>query len=342
MKITMKQIAEIAGVHRSTVDKVIHGRPGVSDDVRQKVQKIIDEVGYKPNMIGMALKSQSKVFRLAIILLEVDAMPYLREGIEHGAEEFRDFNVEMLYHTCKFSEPEEQARLVREAVQKGCDGIILSPINAGVVRDAVNYAAEKGIPTITMNSDLTESRRICTVDQDNDKEGRIAGRLMGTFLRERGKIAIVTAAYSTENNNYGVKNRESSFLSFVEEHFPDIKIVRRIESMEDPVITFAQTMRLLEEETDLDGILITCGGMKEVGRAIKINGTRGLVVVCYSDYPEIQALMKENIVTCTIASDLPEQGKLPVQLMMNHLLLRQEPEQEQYFVKSAIMVKESI
>ena len=44
MKVTMKQIAEIAGVHRSTVDKVIHGRPGVSDDVRQKVQKIIDEL----------------------------------------------------------------------------------------------------------------------------------------------------------------------------------------------------------------------------------------------------------------------------------------------------------
>ena len=30
MKITIKQIAEIAGVHRSTVDKVLHNREGVS------------------------------------------------------------------------------------------------------------------------------------------------------------------------------------------------------------------------------------------------------------------------------------------------------------------------
>ena len=171
MKVTMKQIAEIAGVHRSTVDKVIHGRPGVSDDVRKKVQKIIDELEYKPNMVGMALKSQSKVFRLAAILLDVDAMPYLREGIARGAEEYRDFNIELQYEICKFSEPQEQARLIREAVQKGCDGIILSPINAGVVRDAVNRAADKGVPTITVNSDLTDSRRLCTVDQDNDREG---------------------------------------------------------------------------------------------------------------------------------------------------------------------------
>lgn len=342
MKVTMKQIAEIAGVHRSTVDKVIHGRPGVSDDVRKKVQKIIDELEYKPNMVGMALKSQSKVFRLAAILLDVDAMPYLREGIARGAEEYRDFNIELQYEICKFSEPQEQARLIREAVQKGCDGIILSPINAGVVRDAVNRAAEKGVPTITVNSDLTDSRRLCTVDQDNDREGRIAGRLMGSFLRGQGRIAVVTAASAEENNNYGVKNRETHFVSLISEQFPEIKIVRRIESMEDPVITFAQTMRLLEEEPELDGIFVTCGGVKEIGRAIKINGVQGLTVVCYSDYPEIQELMREDIVTCTISSDLPEQGKLPVQLMMNYLLLHQRPKQEQYLVKSAIMVKESL
>ena len=342
MKVTMKQIAEIAGVHRSTVDKVIHGRPGVSDDVRKKVQKIIDELEYKPNMVGMALKSQSKVFRLAAILLDVDAMPYLREGIARGAEEYRDFNIELQYEICKFSEPQEQARLIREAVQKGCDGIILSPINAGVVRDAVNRAAEKGVPTITVNSDLTDSRRLCTVDQDNDREGRIAGRLMGSFLRGQGIIAVVTAASAEENNNYGVKNRETHFVSLISEQFPEIKIVRRIESMEDPVITFAQTMRLLEEEPELDGIFVTCGGVKEIGRAIKINGVQGLTVVCYSDYPEIQELMREDIVTCTISSDLPEQGKLPVQLMMNYLLLHQRPKQEQYLVKSAIMVKESL
>lgn len=43
LAITIKQIAEMANVHRSTVDKVLHNRPGVSDPVRKRVQKIIDE-----------------------------------------------------------------------------------------------------------------------------------------------------------------------------------------------------------------------------------------------------------------------------------------------------------
>ena len=39
MKVTIKKIAEIAGVHPSTVDKVLHNRPGVSDEVRERIRK---------------------------------------------------------------------------------------------------------------------------------------------------------------------------------------------------------------------------------------------------------------------------------------------------------------
>ena len=63
MGVTIKQIAEMAGVHRSTVDKVLHKRPGVSDDVRKKVQKIIDENNYEANPIGKALKMQNRELR---------------------------------------------------------------------------------------------------------------------------------------------------------------------------------------------------------------------------------------------------------------------------------------
>ena len=49
MGVTIKQIAEMAGVHRSTVDKVLHNREGVSDPVRKRVQMIIEECNYQAN-----------------------------------------------------------------------------------------------------------------------------------------------------------------------------------------------------------------------------------------------------------------------------------------------------
>ena len=72
MGVTIKQIAEMAGVHRSTVDKVLHHREGVSDAVRIRIQKIIDECNYQTNPIGKALKMQEKEIQIGIILLKVD------------------------------------------------------------------------------------------------------------------------------------------------------------------------------------------------------------------------------------------------------------------------------
>ena len=80
MKVTMKEIAERAGVHPSTVDKVVHHRVGVSDEVRARVQTIINELGYTPNPSGRVLQRQGKVYRISAILVEVDALPYLKKG----------------------------------------------------------------------------------------------------------------------------------------------------------------------------------------------------------------------------------------------------------------------
>ena len=43
MKVTMQQIADIAGVARATVDKVVHNRPGVRPATREHIQKILTE-----------------------------------------------------------------------------------------------------------------------------------------------------------------------------------------------------------------------------------------------------------------------------------------------------------
>lgn len=48
MKITIQHIATRAGVSRGAVDKVIHNRPGVREEVRQRVLRVIAETGYVP------------------------------------------------------------------------------------------------------------------------------------------------------------------------------------------------------------------------------------------------------------------------------------------------------
>lgn len=61
---------------------------------------------------------------------------------------------------------------------------------------------------------------------------------MGQFLNGNGKIAIISSAIETENNNYYVQMREQGFTDFLKVEYPQIVIVSRVESFEDPQITY--------------------------------------------------------------------------------------------------------
>ena len=331
MKVTMKEIAERAGVHPSTVDKVVHHRVGVSDEVRARVQAIINELGYTPNPSGRMLQRQGKVYRISAILVEVDALPYLKKGIERG------------YAVTGFQEAKQQSKYIVKAVEDKADGIILSPINADCVRRAIDRAADAGIPVITTDSDIDGSRRTCCVSIDSARASRIAGRLMGQFLNGNGKIAIISSAIETENNNYYVQMREQGFTDFLKVEYPQIVIVSRVESFEDPQITYEKTVQLLAEQPDLRGIYITCGGVAQVGRALIESGrSKDIRVLCYEDYPEIVELMRQGVIDWTLGGEKDEQGALPVKLIMDQLVFGRKPARDQIFTETRILVKECL
>lgn len=341
MRVTMKEIAERAGVHQATVDKVVHNRVGVSDEVRARVQAIIDELGYKPNPTGRVLQRQGKKYRIYAILADVDALPYLKNGIEQGLKEWAGFDIEVTHAVTGFQEAKRQSEYIDKAVLDKADGIILSPINADCVRRAIDRAADAGIPVITTDSDIDGSRRTCCVSIDSAKASRIAGRLLGQFLNGQGKIAIISSAIETENNNYYVRMREQGFTDFIRREYPEIEIVSCIESFEDPQITYRKTTELLKEQPELRGLYITCGGVAQVGRALIESGRADSIrVLCYEDYPEIVELIRQGVVDWTLGGEKAAQGSLPVKLIMDQLVFGRRPATDRIFTDARILIKE--
>ena len=68
-KTRIKDIARIAGVSIGTVDRVIHNRGKVAEGTRNKVQKIIEETNYSPNVMAQVLKSKKRFHLVSLLLL---------------------------------------------------------------------------------------------------------------------------------------------------------------------------------------------------------------------------------------------------------------------------------
>ena len=218
----------------------------------------------------------------------------------------------------------------------------MSPINSNRVREAINRAAAAGIPLVNTNSDIDGTQRLCYVGQDGRRASRVAGRTMGNLLGGSGRIAIISSAVASENNSYHVKVREEGFCNFLRETFPAVEIVASLESFEDPEITYRETYNLLKKNPDLDGLYITCGGVGQVGRAIRDCGREDIKALSFEKYPEILDLMQEDIIDCTIDSELERQGEIPVQIIMDELVLKKHPNEDNIYTDIRILIKECL
>ncbi len=331
MKITIKQIAEIAGVHRSTVDKVLHNREGVSDEVRAKVQKIIEDLDYEPNMIGKALASQKNPLTIAVLLLQVDALAEIRRGVEKAKEELSNFGLNIEYYYSNANDDMEQRNTLKLVKKKKVDGVIIAPIDTEGVRIAINDLEDTGIPVITVNTDVSDCKRMAFVGQDGLQAGRVAGSLMGEILGKRGSVAIISGDLSC------TAERAKGFEEIIGERFENISIVGIVDTLESGELAFQGTLNILNNY-NIDGLFITTGNVNEVMKALKLKGKVNTVkVVCFDLYDDIVGYLKEGAINFTIGQDLQNQGYKAVKTMFDYRFLKKHVESPH--IKTAIDIR---
>ncbi|MFN2137992.1 MAG: LacI family DNA-binding transcriptional regulator [Candidatus Promineifilaceae bacterium] len=127
-KFTLEQVAELAGVSRSTVSRVVNEQPGVRADVRRRVRQVIEETGYRPNIAARALASnRSGIIGLLVPhgasrLFTDPYFPRLIHGITLACNE-HDISLTLFL----FHDEDEESRLAKRVANASLfDGMIMA------------------------------------------------------------------------------------------------------------------------------------------------------------------------------------------------------------------------
>jgi LacI family transcriptional regulator len=127
-KLTIRQIAKLAGVSRSTVSRVINEHPNVRPETRVQVLQIVAETGFRPDPIARSLSSRRAGIIGLVIPLAIESLfedPFfarLMQGISQGCNTHDYILSLLLLHT-----PEEEAQLYpRIARRQLLDGVIVT------------------------------------------------------------------------------------------------------------------------------------------------------------------------------------------------------------------------
>jgi LacI family transcriptional regulator len=87
-RVTIKEVARAAGVSTQTVSRVLNDRPDVAVETFERVQRVIAETGYQPNMLARSL-IQGRTHSLGVVAygLEYTGPSRILTGIERRAAE---------------------------------------------------------------------------------------------------------------------------------------------------------------------------------------------------------------------------------------------------------------
>ena len=101
MAVTLKQIADAAGVSRGTVDRVINKRGHVRPEVEKRILQIAKDLHYRPNPYGRALVKSTKTSKIGVICQfgETPFMKLVVEGIEQARKEITARGSEIIIKT---------------------------------------------------------------------------------------------------------------------------------------------------------------------------------------------------------------------------------------------------
>ncbi len=313
----IKEIAEALGISIGTVDRALHDRRGVSLKTKAKVQKIADQLGYKPNLAAQALRLNRRI-KIAVVLPKEISHFFdpLRAGIREAAAASVGMHVEVTFH--------EYARLgygdselLEARMKEHNDGIIFTPGNPRKLDSIIHRLTEQGTAMFCVSSDAPNSSRIGLVSTHAYTSGALAAELLALKLNRRAHVATITGELSTLDHAEKLRGFAATLAMIA----PHLSLLPAIESHERPKEAYRQTLALVREDVKPQGLYISTANSAPVLKALHEEGLLGKIQIVTTDlFGELVPLIENGQILATLYQRPFTQGKVAFENLMTYLL----------------------
>lgn len=338
MRPTIKTIADEAGTSKSTVDRALKGQSGVKPELRERILRIAEESGYRTNAAGRALRRQRSPMRIAVVFRWRVFEQQIREGLEAAQSEFHDLGIRLEFYDMHTGEYEEQYRLLRQLAASGVRGVVLKPVLHPRIIEAVNLLEAKGIPVITVSSDLPQSKRFCFIGQNYFQAGRVAGSLMHTALGGRGNVTV----FQESAQYHAYTERLKGFQKALELKGGSVA-VRQVGCIgEGDPQNYGQALAYFQSAEKTDGVFCTGISYPQIAQAALDSGRAHIALIGCDIFEETIELCRKDAVDFVITQNPFREGYESIKALYQYLLSGDRPPEPTFYTPLNIANKESL
>ena len=180
-KVTIVDVAAKAGVSKTTISRYLNGKfEYMSEESRQKIADVIEELGYRPNSLARSLKSKQS-FVMGVIVSDITSpfSPILLKGISDCCERF---GYRILIANSD-DEPRKERDYILNMIDQSVDGIVLN--TTGGNEEFLREIADSGVRIVL--ADRTIERDLFDTVHSSDKE---AMHQLFRYLKGEGYASV--------------------------------------------------------------------------------------------------------------------------------------------------------
>ena len=307
-KITINEIAKLAGVSKSTVSRYLNNKD-ISDVTKEKIKQIIDEYGYEPNAFAQSLRAK-KTYFIGIIAPCLDS--FVKSKIIMSIdEELKDLKyTSLIINTSRKirSEIDSISKLARLKV----DGIIL--VGTQITQEHKNEIEKLDIPIVVVGQEVDGVHSIVNDDYK-------AGYAMGEYISDRDYKNIIYLSVDESDISVGL-NRKKGVLDALKDKGYNRKVFYTDFYQET---SMQKSKEILENENPdmiicaTDNIAIaTIKEIKKLGKHIP----KDISVVGFGGY-DVLSIISPKLTTIKFENE--KAGKIAANTIVNLIQERKEP-----------------
>lgn len=342
MAVTIKKIAELAGVSAGTVDRALNNRGRVNSDVARRIREIAASLNYEPNRTARSLHIASKNLKIAVIL-HTEVNLFFRtvlDGVKRASEEVGHSGVTVDILPGHNFDAAYQLELIDRAVDQGYSAIVIVPIVDDIIRRKLNELAERKFPVFLLTNTIDDASFCEYIGCNYYEAGNLAAGLANIISRESDKKVVF---FSPTFHMLGHIRRYRGFVenSELKERGIETDLVEL--DTHDEISSYKRALDYFRSNC-VDIVIANSTGLKGgILQALQESGHQKSTRIIIYDYSEeIRPLMEKRTITACIDQSPATQGYNVIMSAFNSLLLNSYPKNRTSFVPLNILLKESI
>ena len=295
----LKAIALQAGVSLATVDRVLHQRPGVRAHTVRRVAQAQAELERQSAQVGL----QGRKFLLDVVVQAPERFAQVvRDALEREMPLLHPAIFRARYQMEESLSVAELVAVLDKIAARGSHGVLLKAPNDGRMVAAVARLQARGIPVVTLVTDLPNSARLAYVGMDNRAAGQTAAYLLGQWLGAGARAGVLVSLSSTRFR--GEEEREAGFVAALRERYPQLQPVDASEGLGLHAATAAVVRERLRQSPDIAAVYSIGGANAAILQAFAQAGRVCKVFIGHDLDADNLALLRTEKISAVLHHDL--------------------------------------